>query len=91
MKQIKKKDEKKTTDLIISTRYGHLNISSKDEPAFCSLPVVAAYLKLPLSDVRRLYRRFFLRLKPTKKLLYHQLDYLIDPTTLQKTATYTLP
>ena len=64
MKHVKKKDEVAKTNLIICTRYGHLGVLSKDEPALCSLNAVANYLKLPYEEVRRLYRKFFLKTTP---------------------------
>ena len=68
MKSVSKSAEVATTKLIIRTRYGHLDVLSKDEPAICSLTVVAKHLNLELSEVRRLYRKYFKKQKHHKIL-----------------------
>ena len=90
MKRVQKKNEVKVMNLVIHTRYGRLDIVSKSEPALCSLPVVAKYLKLPQDEVRRLYRRFFSKSKPTPNLSPVHLNYLTDSSTLKKQTTFSL-
>ena len=44
---------------IIRTRYGHLNVHSKQHPPLLSLNAVAKVLGYSFDEVRRLYRRWF--------------------------------
>ena len=75
---------------IIRTRYGRENIQDKNERALYSLPAVALLLKLPLSEVRRLYRKFFSAPKPHSKLQAHHIQILTNQERLQQQASLTL-
>ena len=90
MKRVKKEKEVSIMKQIIIIRYGHLDVISKSEPAICSLTVVSKYLNLPLDEVRRLYRRFFSKPKPSRNLSHVHLNYLIDSSTMLKQATFSI-
>ena len=78
MKQVKKKDEDDVMKSVILTRYGHLNVLSKNEVSLCSLSIVSKVLNISYDEVRRLYRRFFRVIRPSRKLSHIHTKYLID-------------
>ena len=89
MKLVPKSREHFYTLQVIRARYGRDHIRSKTEKALYSLPAVAKLLKLPFSEVRRLYRQYFQQQKqPSLELEHHQ--YLTSSETLHQQATLSL-
>ena len=77
MKMVPKCRETFIMHSIIRTRYGHLNVQNRKHPKLCSLPQVAKKLRLCLSEVVRLYRRFFQPPSSKRYLNHVHFAYLI--------------